>query len=34
MIGLHIDHFYAFWLEPISVNETKEHLAMYYVGEE
>ena len=34
MIGLHIDHFYIFWLEPISVNETREHLAMYYVGEE
>ena len=34
MIGLHINHFYVFWLEPISVNETKEHLAMYYVGEE
>ncbi|MDB4081939.1 aromatic ring-hydroxylating dioxygenase subunit alpha [Candidatus Pelagibacter sp.] len=34
MIGLHIDHFYVFWLEPISVNETKEHLAMYYVNEE
>jgi choline monooxygenase len=34
MIGLHIDHFYVFWLEPISVNETKEHLAMYYVDEE
>ena len=33
MIGLHIDHFYAFWLEPISINETKEHLAMYYVGD-
>ena len=33
MIGLHIDHFYAFWLQPISFNETKEHLAMYYVGE-
>ena len=32
MIGLHIDHFYAFWLEPISINETKEHLEMYYVG--
>ena len=34
LIGLHIDHFYVFWLEPISVNETKEHLAMYYIGEE
>ena len=33
MIGLHIDHFYAFWLEPISINETKEHLVMYYVGD-
>jgi choline monooxygenase len=34
MIGLHIDHFYVFWLEPISINETKEHLEMYYVGED
>ena len=34
MIGLHNDHFYAFWLEPISSNETKEHLVMYYVGED
>ena len=34
MIGLHIDHFYVFWLEPISINETKEHLAMYYVGDD
>jgi choline monooxygenase len=34
MIGLHIDHFYTFWLEPISINETKEHLEMYYVGKE
>ena len=33
MIGLHIDHFYAFWLEPISPNKTKEHLAMYYIGD-
>jgi len=33
MIGLHIDHIYVFWLEPISINETKEHLAMYYVGD-
>ena len=32
MIGLHIDHFYVFWLEPISTNKTKEHLEMYYVG--
>ena len=34
MIGLHVDHFYTFWLEPISINETKEHLQMYYIGEE
>ena len=34
MIGLHIDHFYIFWLEPVSTNETKEHLEMYYIGEE
>jgi choline monooxygenase len=33
MIGLHIDHFYVFWLESISANETKEHLTMYYIGE-
>jgi len=32
MIGLHIDHFYVFWLEPISMNKTKEHMQMYYVG--
>jgi choline monooxygenase len=34
MIGLHIDHFYVFWLEPKAINETKEHLTMYYVGDE
>jgi len=34
MIGLHIDHFYIFWLEPKSVSETKEHLMMYYVGDD
>jgi len=34
MIGLHIDHFYIFWLEPKLINETKEHLMMYYVGDE
>jgi len=34
MIGLHIDHFYIFWLEPKSVSETKEHLRMYYIGDE
>ncbi len=34
MIGLHIDHFYVFWLEPIGVNKTREHMQMYYVGKE
>jgi choline monooxygenase len=34
MIGLHVDHFYIFWLEPISIIETKEHLEIYYIGEE
>ena len=34
MIGLHIDHFYVFWLEPLTMNKTKEHMQMYYVGDE
>ena len=33
MIGLHIDHFYVFWLEPLAMNKTREHMQMYYVGE-
>ena len=34
MIGLHIDHFYVFWLEPLSSDKTKEHMQIYYVGNE
>ena len=34
MIGLHIDHFYVFWLEPIGMSKTREHMQMYYVGKE
>ena len=34
MIGLHIDHFYVFWLEPLSIDKTKEHMQIYYVGNE
>ena len=34
MIGLHVDHFYVFWLEPLAMNKTKEHMQMYYVGED
>ena len=34
MIGLHIDHFYIFWLEPLGMNITKEHMHIYYIGNE
>ena len=34
MLGIHRDHYYAYWLEPISHNYTKEHMEIYYVGEE
>jgi choline monooxygenase len=34
MLGIHKDHYYAYWLEPISHNHTKEHMEIYYVGEE
>ena len=34
MLGIHVDHFFAFWLEPLSMTQTKEHFEMYYVGEE
>jgi len=34
MLGIHKDHFYAYWLEPISHNYTKEHMEIYYAGKE
>ena len=34
MLGIHKDHYYAYWLEPISHNYTKEHMEIYYVGKE
>ena len=34
MIGIHKDHYYAFWLEPINYEKTIEHMEIYYVGEE
>ena len=34
MLGIHKDHFYAYWLEPVNYNYTKEHMEIYYVGEE
>ena len=34
MLGIHIDHFYAFWLQPLENNKTREHFEMYYIGDE
>ncbi len=34
MLGIHKDHYYAYWLEPVSHNYTKEHMEIYYVGKE
>tara|TARA_B100000929_G_scaffold173109_1_gene137123 strand:+ start:636 stop:1835 length:1200 start_codon:yes stop_codon:yes gene_type:complete len=34
MLGIHKDHYYAYWLEPVSHNFTREHMEIYYVGEE
>ena len=32
MLGLHKDHFYSYWLEPIDHKYTLEHMEIYYVG--
>ena len=34
MLGIHKDHYYVYWLEPIDYNITKEHMEIYYVGDE
>ncbi len=34
MLGIHKDHYYAYWLEPVSHNFTREHMEIYYVGKE
>ena len=34
MLGIHKDHYYVYWLEPTSHDFTKEHMEIYYVGEE
>ena len=34
MLGIHKDHYYAYWLEPISHEFTIEHMELYYVGKE
>ena len=33
MLGIHKDHFYAYWLEPVNHEHTIEHMELYYVGE-
>jgi len=33
MLGIHKDHFYSYWLEPIDHKYTIEHMEIYYVGE-
>ncbi len=32
MLGIHKDHYYAFWLEPVNHEYTLEHMEIYYVG--
>ena len=34
MLGIHKDHYYAYWLEPINHEFTLEHMELYYVGED
>ena len=34
MLGIHRDHYYAYWLEPINHEYTIEHMELYYVGKE
>ena len=31
MIGIHVDHFYAFWLKMPLSNNNREHF-LYYIG--
>ena len=33
LLGIHADHFYAVYLEPVSANLTREHFEIYYVGD-
>jgi choline monooxygenase len=34
MLGIHKDHYYAYWIEPINYEFTLEHMELYYVGEQ
>ena len=33
MLGIHKDHYYTYWLEPVNHKYTIEHMEIYYVGE-
>ena len=33
MLGIHKDHYYAYWLEPVNHKYTIEHMEIYYVGD-
>ncbi len=33
MLGIHKDHYYAYWLEPVNHKHTIEHMEIYYVGD-
>ncbi len=33
LLGIHRDHYYAIRLEPVALNQTREHLEIYYVGD-
>lgn len=34
LLGIHRDHYYAIRLEPLGTDRTREHLEIYYIGEE
>jgi choline monooxygenase len=34
LLGIHRDHYYAIRLEPIGLDQTREHLEIYYIGDE
>ena len=34
LLGIHRDHYFAIRLEPVSLGHTREHLEIYYVGDE
>ena len=33
MLGIHKDHYYAYWLEPVDHKYNIEHMEIYYVGD-